>query len=146
MTGAASGARIVVIDTDVWSRLALPKARAHPLAAAWKSELLGATVVIAAQTRAEVLAGLLIRNWGGKRAAAARAVLDGTPTIPVDGSVIDAYAQLQADCRAMGHALHEKIHTADRWVAATALAHGWELLAGDGIYKQAPGLRVIDID
>ena len=42
-----------------------------------------------------------------------------------------------------GHAIHQKIHTADRWVAATALAYGLELAATDGIYDGIAGLSLL---
>lgn len=34
-------------------------------------------------------------------------------------------------------------HAADRWVAASAMAKGATLLAGDGIYRGAPGLNLL---
>jgi len=40
-------------------------------------------------------------------------------------------------------ALHAKIHTADRWVAACAVAKGLPLLSGDGIYQGAPGVSLL---
>ena len=35
--------------------------------------------------------------------------------------IVAEYAQLRADCEAAGHALAQKGHTADRWIAATAI-------------------------
>jgi len=32
----------------------------------------------------------------------------------------------------------------DAWVAATAIAYDLPLLAGDGIFRGAPGLRLLD--
>lgn len=43
----------------------------------------------------------------------------------------------------MGHALHAKDHTGDRWIAATAIRWGLPLLSGDGIYRRAPGLNLL---
>jgi hypothetical protein len=40
--------------------------------------------------------------------------------------------------------LHAKEHTGDRWIAATAIRWEIPLLAGDGIYRHAPGLRLLD--
>lgn len=70
-------------------------------------------------------------------------VLDQTPTIRSDNQVVDAHADLTSACRRLGHALHAKHHTADRWVAASAIAKGAALLAGDGIYQNAPGLDLL---
>lgn len=68
--------------------------------------------------------------------------LQRTPTIGCDGEVIDAYATLVAECRRLGHGLHDKIHTGDRWIAACAIAKQIDLLAGDQIYQNAPNLIV----
>jgi predicted nucleic acid-binding protein len=68
-------------------------------------------------------------------------VLDRTPTIHSDDEVVDAYA-LTAACRRTGHALHDKVHTGDRWIAACAIAKQFDLLAGDTIYRGAPNLVV----
>ena len=60
-----------------------------------------------------------------------------------DREVIDSYAELSSLCRRVGHPLHDKVHTADRWVAASAVAKGLPLLGGDGIYRGAPGLSLL---
>jgi len=43
-------------------------------------------------------------------------------------------AELRARCELGGHALGNKIHEADRWIAATALRLGIPLVSDDGIY------------
>jgi predicted nucleic acid-binding protein len=50
------------------------------------------------------------------------------------------YAQLRADCEATGHAIGQREHTADRWIAATALRLGIPLVSNDRIFRGAPGL------
>lgn len=92
----------------------------------WNDLLAGMQVLISFQTRAEVLAGLRTGNWGDARLRAALAKLNASPTIPADRDVV---------CKRAGHALHAKTHTADRWVAASAVAKGLPLLSGDGIYR-----------
>lgn len=49
-----------------------------------------------------------------------------------------AYARLRVDCEGIGHALHQRDHDADRWVAATALRLGIPLVSNDGIFKDVP--------
>jgi predicted nucleic acid-binding protein len=136
----------VVVDTDVYSALYTDPERAArrglPVTI-WQDALAGARVLISFQTRAEVLAGLRAGNWGETRRQIAMAKLDAVPTIPADREVIDSYAELTSLCRRAGHALHDKIHTADRWVAACAVAKGLPLLTGDGIYQDAPGLSLL---
>ena len=58
--------------------------------------------------------------------------------------VVEAYVQLTVDLKTSGHALQQKQHTGDRWVAATAIAIGAPLFSADGIYRGAPGLVLLD--
>lgn len=133
----------VVLDTDVWSNLFARKARSDPLVLQWRAALEGKSVVIATQTRAEVLFGLAYKNLGPQRAGAIRRQLDTTPTVPVTEEVIQAYAELTANCMRAATGLHHKVHTGDRWVAATAIAIGAPLLAHDRIYQDAPGVQLL---
>ncbi len=135
--------RVVVLDTDVWSHLYVPRHSLDTRTVGWRDRLVGATVAIATQTRAEVLAGVYGSPWGDRRKADTVAQLARTPTIPVDERVIEQYARLSASCRQNGHGLAGKIHSADRWVAATALALDVSLITGDSIYVDAPGLRLL---
>jgi predicted nucleic acid-binding protein len=57
--------------------------------------------------------------------------------------VIEAQAHLRAQCLGRGHALGQKLHVGDAWVAATAIAYDLPLAAIDGIYNEAPGLRLL---
>jgi len=132
-----------VVDTDAFGLLFVRSGSADPRIPRWRELLTGRQVLIAFQTRAEVLAGAQMDGWGERRTTQLRAILDRTPTISIDSDVIEAYAALVAQCRSAGHALHDKRHSADRWVAACAIAKGVELLAGDGIYAGAPGLSLL---
>jgi predicted nucleic acid-binding protein len=69
-------------------------------------------------------------------------ILDSTPTIHSDDEVVSAYAALTAECRRVGHALYDKVHTGDRWIAACVIAKQFDLLAGDAIYQDAPNLAL----
>lgn len=137
---------VALVDTDVFSGLYVDPDRAArrglPVES-WRGALAGRQVVLSFQSRAEVLAGARASNWGTARIADVVAQLDRIPTIPADSAVIDAYATLTASCRRTGHALHDKIHTADRWVAACAMAKQVPLLSGDRIYAGAPDLALI---
>lgn len=130
-----------VVDTDVFSLVYVVPSKDSRIAE-WRRVLADRRVVIAFQTRAEILEGALRRQWGSRRLAQLTALLNRTPTIHSDAEVVSAYATLTADCRSSGHALHDKAHTADRWIAACAIAKGVELLAGDGIFQGAPNLSV----
>jgi hypothetical protein len=54
--------------------------------------------------------------------------------------LVAIYANLRAACEASGHALAQKQHTADRWIAAVAIRLGISLVSNDGIFERAPGL------
>ncbi|MDV8021646.1 PIN domain-containing protein [Rhodococcus sp. IEGM 1330] len=136
----------VLVDTDVFSILYIDPVKAanrgHPVDEL-RAQLAGLQVVIAFQTRAEVLAGAMVGNWGERKVADTRGKLDSAPTISIDSGVVDAYASLTAACRRVGHALHDKIHTGDRWIAACAISKGLPLLSLDGIYSGAPDLALL---
>ena len=51
-----------------------------------------------------------------------------------------AYADLRVACERAGHALGQRDHDADRWIAATALRHGIPLVSNDRIFEGNPGL------
>lgn len=91
-------------------------------------------MTIAVQTEVELRTWPLLRGWGEKRTAELAARIAAVGTIQVSPDVQARYIDLTVWARQHGHAIHDKIHTADRWVAATALAHGLELASGDGIY------------
>lgn len=116
MTRSSSRAAVLV-DTDVFSILYIDPVKAAnrglPVEQL-RAQLAGLQVVIAFQTRAEVLAGAMVGSWGERKLADTRAKLDSAPTISIDSGVVDAYASLTAACRRVGHALHDKIHTGDR--------------------------------
>lgn len=133
----------VVIDTDVYSVLFTRKRGGDHRREAWVARLAGKRIVISFQTRAEVLAGAMAAGWGDRTLRDLRLQLDDTPTIHESPEVTDSYAALTAACKNAGHALHGKIHTGDRWIAACAIALELKLFAGDSIYADAPGLSLL---
>ncbi len=70
-------------------------------------------------------------------------ILGGTTVVPVTRDVVDAFVTLTVESRTQGHALAQKQHVADRWVAATAIALARPLLALDGVYREAPRLTLL---
>ncbi|MFT3876699.1 MAG: hypothetical protein QM708_09800 [Propioniciclava sp.] len=138
----------VLVDTDIFGSVYVTPDRAAKRGlpvAEWRRALEGVRVFITFQTRAEILAGAFIDRWGGRRVAELRDLLDTTPTIGADASVIDAYARFRADCRTAGHPLYDRPHNADRWNAACAIAKGLPLFAHDGIYTGAPRLTLFKV-
>ncbi len=55
---------------------------------------------------------------------------------------IRVYAELRVDCQRAGHALSQREHDADRWIAATAIRLGVPLVSNDRVFEETPGLRL----
>lgn len=136
---------VVVLDSDVYSQLYVRPGESAAVKQAVKDALVGRTVAISVQTRAELLIWPQLRGWSTDRADRLRDQLNNTPTVPVNDLVIEAFVRITVDCRRSGHALGQKEHVADRWVAATAVAIHRPLLAGDGIYLDTPGLELLPL-
>ncbi|NMW65443.1 PIN domain-containing protein [Mobiluncus mulieris] len=109
----------------------------------WQADLAGTTSIISFQTRAEVLQGAYAAHWGESRLATLRQILDSTPTIPANTEVIEAMARLFTATRAAGNPIQDKNHTADRWIAASAIAYDLPLFSTDHIFCDVPGLRLL---
>ena len=132
----------VLVDTDVFSHVYIK----HPIQAVgadWAQVLTGRTVVIAVQTEVELRAWPQLSGWGQARTQALIRRVEAVPRIQVSDVVQQAYVSLTAWAKSNGHAISQNEHTADRWVAATALAHGFDLAAIDGIYVGIDGLSFL---
>ncbi|MCM3849991.1 hypothetical protein ND486_27755 [Pseudonocardia sp. DR1-2] len=132
-------ATAVVIDTDAFSHLFVLNRASRELS----DRLVGRVPIIATQTRAELLAWPGLRSWGEARTERLHRILRSTLTVPVTDDVVNAYVELRVECTSRGHALGQKVHGADRWVAATAVALARPLIALDGIYAGAPRLSLL---
>ena len=60
-----------------------------------------------------------------------------------DNELVNICADLRDRCRTAGHGLHEKIHDSDRWIASTAIRYGIPLISDDGIFREVPGLTLL---
>lgn len=99
MTDELPRSRRVVLDTDVFSLLYLrTKAGSNDRLNGWRAVLTGVTVVIATQTRAEILSGAALAGWGAARMQRVNRVLDATPTAPVNEDVVQSYIELRVAC------------------------------------------------
>lgn len=127
----------IVIDTDVFSADLLPRSR---LAERYAALVTGRPAVISFQTVAELRYGAIRRHWGRARMLALDAKIQRVEVLHTGPELVSVYAQLHADCEAAGHALGQKEHTADRWIAATAIRLGIPVVSNDRIFRGAPGL------
>lgn len=127
----------IVIDTDVFGADVVPGSR---LSALYEPIIVGRPALICFQTAAELRYGALRRGWGEVRMRRLDARINEAETVHSGAELVLVYAKLRVDCERIGHALHQRDHDADRWVAATALRLGIPLVSNDGIFKDVPGL------
>jgi predicted nucleic acid-binding protein len=129
----------IVIDTDVFSADLVPGSR---LAEHYAPLITARLAFISFQTAAELRYGAIRRGWGQPRILRMAAKIERVEVVHSGPELVAVYAQLRADCEAAGHALAHKAHTADRWIAATAIRLGLPLVSNDGIFRGAPGLEL----
>ncbi len=135
--------RPVLVDTDVFSRAYLPGQRLRDQD--WVSLLFGRTIAVAVQTAVELRSGARMAHWGERRLAELEALIGGVQVVPITDRVQAAYVDLTVWARANSHAVQDKIHVGDRWIAATALAWDLELASADGLFVGVVGLRRLTI-
>jgi tRNA(fMet)-specific endonuclease VapC len=133
----------VVVDTDVFSADLLPGSR---LAVRYAPIIAGRPVMVSFQTVAELRFGALRRSWGEARMLKLAALIQRAHVVHTGPDLVEACAQLRVDCEAVGHALAQREHNADRWIAATAIRHGIPLVSNDGIFREVPGLALETAD
>ena len=129
----------IVIDTDAFGA---DLVRRSALAERYEPIIVGRPAFISFQTAAELRYGALRRQWGDRRMQALEARISAAETVHTGPELILVYANLRAQCERVGHALAQREHDADRWVAATALRLGFPLVSNDGIFDGSPGLVV----
>jgi hypothetical protein len=62
-----------------------------------------------------------------------------------DDEMITECANLRLQCQQVGHALGDKLHDGDRWIASTALRLGLPLVSHDGLFDGAPALELVTV-
>lgn len=132
----------VVVDTMVVSSL-VNAARQPAPAAQYRSLIADRPIVISFATVTEMRYGALKARWGELRRRGLERDLSQFVIVQPDDELMQVCAELRARCEQVGHALGQKIHEADRWIAATAIRLGIELVSDDAAFRDAPGLAVI---
>lgn len=127
----------VVVDTDVFSARLIPDSL---LARRYEPLLVGRVEFVSFQTVAELRYGALLRGWGATRVSRLESAIASIETVHSGDDLIRTYAKLRVACAQAGHALHQREHDADRWIAATAIRLGVPLVSNDGVFEDAPGL------
>jgi predicted nucleic acid-binding protein len=96
--------------------------------------------VVSFVSATELRYGALRAGWGELRLRRLARSLADLDIVQTEEKLINRCAELRAWAHRAGHPLAQKVHEADRWVASTALALDLELIAGDGIFEDVPGL------
>ena len=129
----------VVVDTNAFSLAYLP---ARPGSdSEWRERLFGRTIAVAVQTAVELRSGARMDNWSARRLKELDDLIAAVHVVPVSEAAQASYVRLTVWARQSGHAIHQRGHAADRWIAATAMAWDLELASGDGIFDEIDGLR-----
>ncbi len=129
----------IVIDTDVFSA---DLVRGSKLTERYAPVIAGRPAFVAFQTVAELRYGAIRRGWGEARMLKLEAKIQQVEVVHTGIELVAIYAKLRAECEAAGHALGQKEHTADRWIASVAIRLGVPLVSNDAIFKKAPGLAL----
>ena len=137
-----SHSEVVVIDTMVAS--ALVNARFdRGRAAAFRKLIAGRPIIVSFATVTELLFGAVKADWGDLRLRALERDLRGFIVVQPDDALMEQCARLRLACERQGHPLAQKIHEADRWIAATAVAGQLDLVSNDTVFTDTPGLTVL---
>ena len=131
----------VVVDTGVFS--ALLEGVRNELSDRYQGLVAGSLLYIATQTLAELRFGAFLRGWGASRIEVFERSIARAVVLPVDDQLVWGLARLRADCRRLGHPLHQPIHGADLWIASSALVHGLPLVSDDSVFVDVPGLELV---
>ncbi len=129
----------IAIDTDVFSAYLVPGSR---IAERYAPIITGRPAFISFQTVAELRYGALRRGWGTARMLKLDAKIQRAEVVHTGPELVLICAQLRADCEARGHALAQREHNADRWIAATAIRLDIALVSNDTIFREVPGLSL----
>jgi predicted nucleic acid-binding protein len=131
----------VVVDTSVFGADLL-KVRAL-LAVSYQPFLVGRAVFISFVTVAELRYGARRADWGGSRLRRLDTRIASAEIVWPGPELTATYVELRDACARRGHALSQRVHEADRWIASTALWLGVPLVAHDSVFREVPGLTLL---
>jgi predicted nucleic acid-binding protein len=83
-----------------------------------------------------------VAGWGAKRLVQLERLIRRSRPLPVDDATVWSYARLRAQCRQLGHPLHQKEHSGDLWIAAAVARWRTPLVAHDAVFLDCPGIEL----
>ncbi len=123
---------------------ALVNAARQPNVAATYLSLIGSRpVVVSFVTVTELRFGALKAGWGELRRRGLERDLNRFVIVQPDDGLMRVCAELRSTCELAGLGLGQKIHEADRWIAATAIRLGIALVSDDVVFRDVAGLTVL---
>ena len=133
----------VVVDTMVMSWIIEPER--SPLSGPYEQLIDGRPIAVAFQTVMELRFGALNAHWGDLRRRKLDRELTRYSLLQADDDTATVCAELRHRCVQVGHALGDKIHDGDRWIAATAIRLAIPLVSHDGVFSATPGLELLTL-
>jgi predicted nucleic acid-binding protein len=112
----------VVVDTMVINWLF--DDRPNPLADCYHDLIGPRPVLLAVHTVIELRFGALRAGWGELRSRRLERRIAELAVVQPDDEMITECARRRLRCQQVGHALGDKLHDGDRWIAATAIRLG----------------------
>jgi predicted nucleic acid-binding protein len=138
---SSADSNAIVVDTGVFGADLLRTQT--PLVASYLPFLAGRPALISFISAAELRYGARRAGWGGPRLRRLEDRIASAEIVWPGPDLAAAYVDLRVACAVQGHALGERIHEADRWIAATAVWLGVPLVTHDGVFRNTPGLRLL---
>lgn len=131
----------VVVDTMVVSWLF--DERPNPLADQYRHLIGVAPVLLSFQTVMELRFGALRAGWGELRRRRLERRIGELTVLQPDDEMVRLCAELRSECQRIGHALGDKLHDGDRWIAAAAIRLRCPLVSHDRLFRDVPGLQLV---
>lgn len=139
---SAARSQAVVVDTMVVSSI-VNAVREPSLAADYRALIAGRPTLVSFATVTEMRYGALKAGWGELRRRGLERDLARFTIVQPDDRLMQVCAELRASRERAGHALGQKIHEADRWIAASAIRLEVELVSDDSVFADVPNLTVL---
>jgi tRNA(fMet)-specific endonuclease VapC len=139
---------LAVADTVIVSALLVgsQRTREAELLKRYDTHLRGRSLVLSFATVAELRYGALKGEWSSSRRQIMEDWFSDTATIVMpDNDLVNICASLRDTCRKNAHALNAKDHDSDRWIASTAIRYNIPLISDDGIFRDVPGLTLLQV-